>query len=195
MARKDYPWHPSDIKRVNSTLTMLFRLLLMGVQCVVWAVVTLSEVLGSKKALHKKEEIITPSKNRRWLILANDAECDYDRAFSEHGYVYINAKNRRINVGDTIYLYMTNEKRVRYDTMVVAVNVKRQDNNYWNISPPKGATCKLEMIGEYKGKALSLSKLKKNGFNGERTIKLPICNNMMLLDYIEDEFDNMYYSS
>ena len=167
----------------------------MGVQCVVWAVVTLSEVLGSKKALHKKEEIITPSKNRRWLILANDAECDYDRAFSEHGYVYINAKNRRINVGDTIYLYMTNEKRVRYDTMVVAVNVKRQDNNYWNISPPKGATCKLEMIGEYKGKALSLSKLKKNGFNGERTIKLPICNNMMLLDYIEDEFDNMYYSS
>lgn len=197
MARKDYPWHPSDAKRVESYLVMLFKLLLMAFQGCVLGIVALSKFIGfiKESTSSKKEDTKSSVENRKWLVFVNDAECDYERAFAEHGYVYINSKNRHINEGDTVYLYVASKKRVQYDTMVVAIDVKRQDNDYWNVPPPKGVTCKLEMIGEYKGKALSLSKLKKNGFNGEKTIKLPICNNTELLDYIEDEFDNMYYCS
>lgn len=198
MVRKDYPWHPSDIKRVNSLLGTLFKFIVLGTLYLVWGIFALIKLIGSKittSVPDKKNNTLSLSENRRWLVLINDADCNYERAFAEHGYVYVNSKNRHINVGDTVYLYNAREKRVKYDTTVVDIGVKRQDNDYWNVPPPKGATCKLEMMGEYKGKALSLSKLKKNGFNGEKTIKLPICNNMELLDYIEDEFDNMYYCS
>ena len=195
MTRKDYPWHPSDAKRVESFLVMLFKLLLMVIQGGILGIVALSKFIGLIKTstLSKKEEANPPIENRKWLAYVNDTEYDYERAFIEHGYAYINPKNRRINVGDTVYLYIASEKRVKYDTMVIEIDVKRRDNNYWRVVPPKGAACKLEKIGEYKGKALSLSKLKKNGFNGEKTIKLPICNNAELLDYIEDKFEDMYY--
>ena len=132
--------------------------------------------------------ICNKRENRNWLVLANDEICDYERAFNEHGYVYLNTKNRKFQLYDTVYLYMATKRKVRYETLVVEVDVPRGDEKYWNTPASKEPTCKLERVAEYKGRELTKSKLKTYGFKGEHSIKLPICNNRELIEYIEDTF-------
>lgn len=133
-------------------------------------------------------DIYTNRENRNWLVLADDEMCDYERAFDEHGYVYLNTKNRKFQKYDTVYLYMATKKKVRYETLVVEVDVPRGDEKYWITTPSKGLTCKLQRVAEYKGRELTKSKLKIYGFKGENSIRLPICNNRELMEYIEDTF-------
>ena len=143
------------------------------------------------------EQNVAPKvrKNRRWLVLADDNIFDYEKSFDEHGYIYLNTKNRRFERYDTVYLYMATNKRVKYETLVMDVDVPRQDKEYWKVSPPEGLTCKLQRTAEYNGRELCSSKLKEYGFNGEQSIKLPISNNTELLDYLEDFFVELYHNS
>lgn len=180
MTRKDYPFNKRDLNFGTKLISSLFAI-----------PISFAASLLFRPSSWLEYDTFSSIKNRRWLMWVNDTECDYYRAFTEHGYVYINSKNRRMIVGDTVYLYVASKRRVKYDTVVVGVDVKRRDHKYWKVSPPKGATCKLELVRQYNGKALSKSKLKQYGFNGEKTIKLPICNNEKLLDYIEEEFDKI----
>lgn len=61
---------------------------------------------------------------------------------------------------------MAKGKIVRYETIVTAVDVPRQDKLYWHIGTPKGITCRLEKIGEYVGQDLIMYKLQQFGFKG-----------------------------
>lgn len=126
--------------------------------------------------------------NRRWLVFANNNNCRHDKAFAEQGFVSWNPQNRKFRVGDTVYLYMSKDCGVRFKTRVVEVNVQREDLRYWTVKPTDGLTCKLELVAEYEGNALSATEMMKHGFKGGGSIELPLCNNVQLLDYIEEQF-------
>lgn len=213
MARKDFPWHASDMKFGNNVVFDLILLLLFAVYYIivgiVYLVMTIAEFAGLKKShktlspTHKTEEtkgtreeqIPALYNGQKWLVLINDRNCDYAKCFEEKGYIYINTlQKNKPNLTDIVYLYTAKGRRVRFKTQVVELDVQRQDEEYWRVQPPKGLTCKLRLVAEYKGWELCLSKLNLNGgFGSVETIKYPISNNenchiARLLYYIEKHF-------
>lgn len=126
--------------------------------------------------------------NRRWLVFANNEKCNHGRSFAEQGFVSWNPHKRKFAVGDTVYLFFSQDRAVRIKAEVVEVGVPREDQAYWNITPPDDKTCKLQLVAEYDGDALNESVLIEHGFKGGGSIELPLCGNTKLLDYIEEQF-------
>jgi len=58
----------------------------------------------------------------------------------------------RFAVGDIVYLFMSDERKVRFKMIVVAENNKRGDQEYWIENAPDDITYKLELLEEYDGK-------------------------------------------
>ena len=132
--------------------------------------------------------------NRNWLVFANRNKCHHAEALHELGFV--NWKEGRVNmaIGDVVYMYMSNERRVRFKTRVVAEGVKREDGKYWQETPSKDLTFKLKLIDEYSGHELDDDKLKENGFKGGRNIERPMSNNPALFQYIEGVFEKKNFA-
>lgn len=126
--------------------------------------------------------------NRRWLVFANNEKCNHGRSFAEQGFVSWNPHRRKFAIGDTVYLFFSQDRAVRVKAEVVEVGVPRADKAYWNVTPPDDKTCKLQLVAEYDGDALNESVLKEHGFKGGGSIELPLCGNTQLLDYIEEQF-------
>ena len=97
-------------------------------------------------------------------------------------------KNIRFDIGDIVYLFMSDERKVRFKMRVIAKNCKREDSDFWIEKAPDDITYKLELLGEYKGNALDESELLGYGFKGGRSLQIPNCNNKALIDYIESIF-------
>lgn len=204
MARKDYPWHIPDFKFGNNLVVNVIILIFIAGYFAVVGIVSLIVMIvehkgsskSSKQGSYKSNNpsIVAKStltnSHRNWLVLVNDRSCDYVKCFEEHGYVYVNTKQREPNVSDIFYLYTSKGRRVRFKTIVIETNVIRQDEKYWRTTPPEGLTCKLQLISEYTGWALCASNLGLNGFNGEDSIQYPICYNQELLGYIEKHFND-----
>jgi hypothetical protein len=97
--------------------------------------------------------------NKNWLVFANRDKCHHAEALYELGFVNWRArKSFKMSIGDYVYLYVSDERRVRFKTQVVAENCDRQDDKYWQ-DDAKGATLynptyKLEYRDEYKGHEL-----------------------------------------
>ena len=100
--------------------------------------------------------------NRRWLVFANNEKCNHGRAFAEQGFVSWNPHSRKFAVGDTVYLFFSQDRAVRVKAKVVEVGVPRADKAYWNIPPSDDKTCKLQLVAEYNGDALNESVLMEN---------------------------------
>ena len=81
--------------------------------------------------------------------------------------------NFHFSVGDIIYLFVSNERRVMFQMEVIAENCPREDQYYWIIDAPNDRTYKLLLRKEYNGKELNESVLEKNGFNGGGSIQKP----------------------
>lgn len=128
--------------------------------------------------------------NRRWLVYANESMCNHAKSFSEIGYVSWNPHNRKFNVGDYVYMFLSTDRCVRFKAKVTATNIPRSDHKYWSIAPHDSRTCKLDFVAEYNGELLNEDELKKHGFKGGGSIEQPMCGNKTLLDYIEDIFDS-----
>lgn len=177
---------------------MIMRFLWMGAVLLFYGMVALFKLISAYKEKKSKGDNVISScevkpyknsnnsladlTNRRWLILIGTADYNCDAAFANNSCIHINFKNRCANIGDTVYLYIAEEKRVKYETNIIAIEKDREN--------PKNIICKVEIMGEYKGRALALSKLKQNGLKSERAIILPMCNNVELLDYIEEQSFN-----
>lgn len=83
---------------------------------------------------------------------------------------------------------MSDERRVRFKMIVVAENCKREDQAFWIETPPDDITYKLELIEGYDGMGLSEQDLCKHGLKGGRSLEIPNCNNIKLVDYIKTVF-------
>ena len=94
-------------------------------------------------------------------------------------------RNYHFAIGDIVYLFMSDERCVRFKMLVTAANCKREDQPFWLETPPNDITYKLELLEEYNGSKLSEQDLLKHGFKGGYAIEKPCCNNRELIDYIK----------
>ena len=110
--------------------------------------------------------------NRTWLAFANETICNHRKALKELGFVSwtTNIKSKFAE-GDIVYLFMNDDRSVRFKLRVTKVNVPREDGNYWNGDAPNDTTYRLELIGnEYGGNLLLEPILEKFGFKGGNSI-------------------------
>ena len=124
------------------------------------------------------------TENKTWFVSANEKKCRHAEALEKIHSVYW-CDRYNIFLGDTVYIYLTDKKCVRFKTEVVAEGCKRGDNEFWNEPIPSGLTYKLEYREEYNGHELDIKKLKEHGL---KTTRHPFYNNKPLFDYIDSIF-------
>lgn len=124
------------------------------------------------------------------LAFAQRDICDHAKALHELGFINWTMKLTKFNIGDIVYLFMSDERRVRFKTVVVEDNCQREDGSYWDKKkkPGKNLTYKLQFVEEYKGTGLEEIELKKYGFKGGGSIERPLKKNPQLFEYINGFF-------
>lgn len=129
------------------------------------------------------------TENRTWLVCAQNDKCNHANAIKKLGFInWAMGTNFHFAINDIVYIYMSEEKKVRYRMVVTNKNCKREDKDYWN-EAPNDNTYKLQFVKEYKGDLLNEDKLIEHGFNGISSIQYPICNNSTLIKYIDEVFN------
>lgn len=125
------------------------------------------------------------SNNRTWLAFANRKRCRHADAIHSLGFISWRMGRARFAIGDVVYLFMSDERRVRFKMVVTAENVEREDYAFWVEKAPSDKTYRLELLEEYKGALLYEQEMFKHGFKGGKSLEVPNCNNKQLLDYIK----------
>ena len=126
--------------------------------------------------------------NKTWIAFANDTRCNHRVAI--HKLKYINwrmGSNFRFTIGDTVYLFMSDERSIRFKMVVVEQNCRRTDNDFWLEDAPDDVTYKLALVDEYKGDKLKEEHLIEYGFS-RGGIQTPSYKNASLIAYIDSEF-------
>lgn len=127
---------------------------------------------------------------RYWLATANQERCRHADALHEIGFInWVMGKSFHFNVGDIIYLFMKDERRVRFQLKVVDEYCNREDQAYWISQAPDDITYKLELLNEYNGNLLNEEYLEEYGFNGGT--QNPTYKNEKLMNYITSIFETM----
>ena len=126
--------------------------------------------------------------NRTWLAFANRKRCRHADAIHSLGFISWRMGRARFAIGDVVYLFMSDERCVRFKLVVTEENCKREDQAFWVEKAPDDITYKLELLEEYDGTMLCEQELCKHGFKGGRAIEIPSCNNLELLSYIKSQF-------
>ena len=130
---------------------------------------------------------------KNWLVYANREKCHHAEALSNLGFINWREGRTKMSIGDVVYLFMSDERRVRFKTEIVAEGCKREDTDYWQEPVSNHLTFKFEYREEYLGDELDEAILRKHGFNGGRSIERPMCNNAQLFQYIESIFKKKGY--
>ncbi|UPS45573.1 HNH endonuclease [Prevotella sp. E15-22] len=130
------------------------------------------------------------SNNRTWIAFANESICNHRKAIEELGFVSwtTNVKSK-FKENDIVYLFMNDDRAIRFKLRVDKVNVPREDSKYWIDPAPNDDTYRLVLVEEYRGNLLDESVLERVGFNGGGSILTPNCNNTTLIKYVDDVFE------
>ena len=76
------------------------------------------------------------AQNRTWLAFANRKRCRHADAIHTLGFInWLMRKNIRFDIGDTVYLFMSDERRVRFK--IIAVRENSKEHKYPPRSPVK----------------------------------------------------------
>ena len=128
---------------------------------------------------------------KRWLVFANRNKWHHAEALHEIGFINWTMKRVNFSIGDLVYLFMSDERRIRFLTMVTAEKCERGDIDYMvgedDLYPD---TYKLELMAEAMDEELKEDNLLKHGFKGGRSLQSPIYNNPELFEYILPFFSN-----
>lgn len=128
--------------------------------------------------------------NRTWLTFTNESICNHRKALKELGFIsWTTNIASKFAENDIVYLFMNDDRAVRFKLRVDAVNVPREDSEYWSKPAPNDLTYRLKFVSKYDGNLLNEDILKKVGFNGGRSILNPNCNNTHLLVFINNVFE------
>ena len=117
------------------------------------------------------------SNNRIWLAFANRKRCRHADAIHALGFISWRMGRARFAIGDVVYLFMSDERCVRFKMVVTEENCRREDQTFWVEKAPDDITYKLELLEEYDGTMLSEQELCKHGLKGGRALEIPNCNN------------------
>ena len=78
-----------------------------------------------------------------WLVFAQQESCRHALALAQMGYLCWNPYNRKFEVGDTVYLFMSSDRSIRFKTTVTAVGLPRTDQKYWYKPTSEKPICNL----------------------------------------------------
>ena len=126
--------------------------------------------------------------NRTWLAFANRKRCRHADAILSLGFISWRMGRARFSIGDVVYLFMSDERCVRFKKVVTAEDFKQEDKIYWDEEALNDITYKLELLEEYTGSELKESVLYEHSFSGGKSHEVPNCNNVGLLIYIKSIF-------
>ncbi len=126
--------------------------------------------------------------NRTWIAFANKKRCRHADAINTLGVISWRMGRARFAIGDIVYLFMSDERYVRFKMIVTAENCKREDKEFWIEKAPDDKTYKLELLAESNRSRLTESDLLRHGFKGGKSLEIPNCNNMELINYIKSVF-------
>ena len=124
------------------------------------------------------------------LAFAQRNICNHTKALHELGFISWTMNRTKFNIGDIVYLFMSDERRIRFKTVVVAKDCPREDGKYWENQDEIDTykTYKLQLFEEYNGKGLEEAELKMHGFKGGKSIQTPLKDNPQLFEYINGFF-------
>lgn len=128
--------------------------------------------------------------NRTWLAFANESICNHRKALKELGFINwtTNIKSKFVE-NDIVYLFMNDDRAIRFKLRVNKVNVLREDGDYWIKPAPNDYTYQLKLEDEYDGNLLNEDVLKRIGFKGGSSILTPSYKNIELIEYINNVFN------
>lgn len=126
--------------------------------------------------------------NRTWIAFANAKRCRHADAINNLGFISWRMRRVRFAIGDIVYLFMSDERYVRFKMVVTAENCEREDKDFWIEKAPDDKTYKLELLAESNRSQLTEADLLQHGFKGGRSLEVPNCNNLKLLTYVKPVF-------
>ena len=130
---------------------------------------------------------------KNWLVFANRDSCHHAEALHDLGFVNWKEGRCNMSIGDIVYMYVSDERRIRFKTQVVGEGCIREDGKYWQKPYTSDLTYKLALIDEYTGHELNDVLLRKHGFKGGKSIERPMYNNPELFQYIESVWGKQNY--
>ena len=92
---------------------------------------------------------------RTWLAFAQRKICHHREALENLHFVSWSMASASFEVGDIVYLFMSDERSIRFKTEVVAEKEIRGDNKYWPDGGNSDLTYRLELRKEYFGNELT----------------------------------------
>ena len=81
-------------------------------------------------------------------------------------------------IGNIVYLFMSDERCIRFKMVVTAEYQERQYKDYWVEKAPNDKTYKLELLEEYNGPQLAETVLVQHGVKGAKSLEISNCNNL-----------------
>lgn len=128
---------------------------------------------------------------KKWLVYANRKMFRHADALHEIGFICWTMHRTHFSIGDEVYLFMSDERRIRFKTKVVAENYLRGDGEYRvDGGATDNLTYKLDFVAESMSDGLKEENLIAHGFNGGQSIQRPMHNNLVLFEYITPFFLN-----
>lgn len=126
---------------------------------------------------------------QKWLVFANRNMWHHAEALHELGFISWTMHRTNFSIGDEVYLFMSDERRIRFKTVVVDKNCVRGDEKFRvDRKVSNHLTYKLKLVAESLKEGLKEDFLTKHGFNGGRSIQTPMHNNPKLFEYIAPFF-------
>lgn len=130
------------------------------------------------------------AKQNYWLVFANRKYANHAESFKKIGLISWKQERNRFQIDDIVYVFVSDERRIRFKANVTAKDVMREDAAFWNIAAPMHNTYRLSMEAEYEGEGLDEATLKEYGFKGGLSLQHPmkLANHPELLAYIQKLF-------
>ncbi len=124
---------------------------------------------------------------RVWIAFANENKCNHAKCLLTKGFVsWVDSYG--FQVGDVVYLFMSDSRNIRFKTIVEVCGIPREDSCFWIENAPMDLTSRLKFIGENNNNILKEECLRKHGFNGGKSLQRPIYKNKQLITYIQECF-------
>lgn len=198
-----------DIKRINTLVDYLRRYTdadLSGHDSVNWERASYNLLKLLKSVTDNREywalsdtpwKLLRECKSRfgelpkKWLVFCNRTMWHHAEALHEIGFISWTMYRTNFSIGDEVYLFMSDERRIRFKTKVVADNCVRGDDAYRvDRKTSTHLTYKLQLVSESLNDNLKEQNLMRHGFNGGRSIQTPLYNNPELFEYISPYFED-----
>ena len=109
--------------------------------------------------------------NQAWISYANRKRCRHADVIRNLGFISLRMRRALFAIGDIVYLFMSDERCIRFKVIVTEEYQERQDKEYWVKIVPNDKTYKLELLEGYNCSQLLETTLLQHGFKGRGKLR------------------------